>query len=58
VFAEVFRFDRVTNAMSRVADVLRPVKPDIDRRAAELREEIHQRMASLERQPRLKAPPR
>jgi spore coat protein H len=54
VFADVFRFERMTNAMAQVADALRPVQPDIDRRARELRHQIADRIASLERQPRLK----
>jgi spore coat protein H len=57
MFSEVFRFERMTNVMARVADVLRPAQPDIDRRAAGLRQEIADRRAFLEQQPLLMAPP-
>ncbi len=55
VFAEVFRLDQMTNTIARLADVLRPAQPDIERRARELREEIAARVAYLERQPLIKS---
>jgi len=57
LFHDVFRFERMTNAMAHAADVLRPVQPDIDRRAEHLRDQIAERIASLERYPLLKRPP-
>jgi hypothetical protein len=56
-FFDVFRFERMTNAMARVADVLRPVEPDIDRRASDLRHRIAARIKFLAREPLLKSPP-
>jgi spore coat protein H len=56
-FVEVFRLERMTNAMARVADVLRPVEPDIDRRASDLRRRIAARIRFLAREPLLKPPP-
>ena len=54
LFAEVFRFERMTNTIARLADVLRPVQPDIDGRARNLIKKIVARMNYLERQPQLK----
>jgi spore coat protein CotH len=56
-FFDVFRFERMTNAMARVAEVLRPVQPDIDRRANDLRHRIAARIKFLAREPLLKPPP-
>jgi len=57
LFFDVFRFERMTNAMARVAEVLRPVQPDIDRRANDLRHRIAARIKFLAREPLLKPPP-
>jgi spore coat protein CotH len=55
VFTEVFRLEPMTNTIARLADLLRPVQPDIDHRARELRERIAARVAYLERQPLIKS---
>jgi spore coat protein CotH len=57
LFFDVFRFERMTNAMARVAEVLRPVQPDIDQRASSLRHRIAARIRFLGREPLLKPPP-
>lgn len=55
LFNEVLLFDRLTNAIARVTDVLRPVEPDIDERARRLTRQIAARIAYLERQPQIEA---
>ena len=54
LFFDVFHLERMTNAMARVADVLRPVQPDIDDRATWLRRRIASRIRNLGRDPLLK----
>ncbi len=55
LFHEVFRIEQMTNTIARLAEVLRPVQPDIDQRARGLRDRIAARVAYLERQPLVKA---
>ncbi len=55
VFAEVFRLERMTNTIARLADLLRPVEPNIDGQARWLRERIAIRVAFLEREPLIKS---
>ena len=56
-FFDVFRLERMTNAMARVANVLRPVQPDVDDHAAYLRRRIATRIKFLAQEPLLKPPP-
>ena len=55
VFNEVMQLERMTNALARVADLLRPVEPGIDNRARQLSRQISARLAYLERQPLIEA---
>lgn len=55
LFAEVFRFEQMTNTIARLADLLRPVEPGIDGQARWLQERIATRVAYLERQPLVKS---
>ena len=57
LLAEVFRFERMTNSIARLADLLRPVQPDIDGRARNLTGQIAARFAYLQRQPLVQQPP-
>lgn len=54
VFARVFRLENITNTIARIADTLRPVLPDADQRAWQLREQVAWRYRYLRRQPELK----
>jgi spore coat protein H len=55
IFTNHFRLEGMTNTMARLADLLRPVQPDIDDTARRLRGQIASRIAFLERQPLLEA---
>lgn len=57
VFTNVFRLDRMTNAMARACTALQPVQPDIAQRAAELEDQIRNRLRVLRRDALLKSPP-
>jgi spore coat protein H len=57
VYAEVFRFERMSNAVARAVEVLRPVVPDMDNRARQTTARIAARIAYLERQPLIEALP-
>lgn len=56
VYTNIFRFDRMTNLIARATAVLRPVEPDIDRRADDLVYQIQSRLRVLRRDALLKPP--
>lgn len=56
VYTNIFRFERMTNLITHAAAALRPVEPDIDRRADDLIYQIQSRLRVLRRDPLLKPP--
>ena len=57
LFFSHFSMQRMTNTLSRLTDLLRPVQPDIEARASKLYGQIAARMDYLERQPLIESAP-
>lgn len=56
VFTNVFRLERMTNAIARAVAALKPAQPDIADRAADLESQITRRVRNLRRDELLKPP--
>lgn len=51
IYTQVFTFERMSNAIARATEALRPVVPDMDQRARRKAARIAARLAYLDRQP-------